>query len=204
MGAAGAVGAVGAVAQPAPVESRLAGTYQMTGRLTAAQFVRGEHVGEVVPRTWTFTPLCAAGPCAQVRLFRGRRTATDTLILTESSPSHYWGTGSFFAPLECAGQVYSTGEEVPFQINVQVTATTTAPDGTVLAQQITATYVNQSRMNLTPCVIVLGHDAARYTGTDVTQSAASAAPRRASRAAGGARSSRLRSRRKGRMAGARP
>ena len=160
--------AASAVAQPAPVSSRLVGTYQMTGRVTAAKFVRGEHVGEVVSRTWTFTPLCATGPCAQVRLFRGRRTATDTLILTQTAPGHYSGTGRFFAPLKCAGTVYSTGEEVPFQINVQVRATTTAPDGTVLAQQITATYVNKSRLNLTPCVIVLGHDAARYTGTVVT------------------------------------
>jgi hypothetical protein len=156
------------VAQPPPVQSRLAGTYQMSGQVTAAQFVRGEHVGEFVPRTWTFTPLCVTGPCAQVRLFRGRRTATDTLILTETSPGQYSGAGTFYAPLRCAGQVYSTGEEVPFQITVTVTATTTAPDGTVLAQQISANYVNKSRLNLTPCVIVLGHDAARYTGTDVT------------------------------------
>jgi hypothetical protein len=140
----------------------------MTGQVTAAQFVRGEHVGEMVPRTWTFTPLCVTGPCAQVRLFRGRRTATDSLILTEISPGRYSGAGTFYAPLRCAGQVYSTGEEVPFQITVTVTATTTAPDGTVLAQQISATYVNKSRLNLTPCVIVLGHDAARYTGIDVT------------------------------------
>ena len=119
-------------------------------------------------RTWTFTPLCVTGPCAQVRLVRGRANGTDTLILTQSTPGHYSGTGRFFAPLKCAGTVYGAGEEVPFTINVQVTATTTAPDGTVLAQQISATYVNKSRLNLTRCVIVLGHDSARYTGTDVT------------------------------------
>jgi hypothetical protein len=164
-----AASAGGAAAQPAPgTEARLAGTFQMTGHVTAAQFVRGEHVGEVVQRTWTFTPLCVSGACAHVRLFRGRRTATDMLTLTQTSPGHYSGTGSFFAPLECAGKVYSTGEEVPFQIFVVVSATTTAPDGTLLAQQIMARYVNESRLNLTPCVIVLGHDAARYTGTDVT------------------------------------
>ena len=165
---AGAAGAASAVAQPPPVESRLVGTYQMTGQITVAQFVRGEHVGEVVPRTWTFTPLCLSGPCAQVRLYRGRRNATDTLILTETSPGHYSGAGTFYAPLRCAGQVASAGEEVPFQITVTVTATTTAPDGTVLSQQISATYVNKTRLNLTPCVIALGHDSARYTGFDVT------------------------------------
>ena len=163
-----AVGSGSAAAQPAPVESRLAGTYQMTGRVTAAHDVRGERVGELVQRTWTFTPLCVTGPCAQVRLFRARADATDTLILTQTSPGHYSGSGRFFAPLKCAGTVYSAGEEVPFNINVTVTATTTAPDGTVLAQQIGATYVNKSRLNLTRCVIVLGHDSARYTGTDIT------------------------------------
>jgi hypothetical protein len=159
-----------ALAQPDQTESRLAGTFQMTGRVTAAHYVRGEHVGEVVQRTWTFTPLCATGPCSQVRLFRGRANDTDTLILTETSPGHYSGTGHFFAPLMCAGTVYSEGEEVPFGIKLQVTATTTAPDGTVLAQQISATYVNKTRLNLTRCVIVLGHDSARYTGTDTTTS----------------------------------
>ena len=34
-----------------------------------------------------------------------------------------------------------------------------------MATQISATYVNKSRLNLTRCVIVLGHDSARYTGT---------------------------------------
>jgi len=159
-----------AAGQPAPVQSRLAGTFQMAGRVTAAHDVRGEHVGEVVQRTWTFTPLCVTGPCAQVRLFRGRAGATDTLILTETSPGHYAGTGRFFAPLKCAGTVYSMGEEVPYTIRLRVTATMTASDGTVLAQQVSATYVNKSRLNLTRCVIVLGHESARYTGADVTTS----------------------------------
>jgi hypothetical protein len=166
-----AAGAGAASAQPAPgTEARLAGTFQMTGRVTAARYVRGEHVGETVQRTWTFTPLCASGPCAQVRLFRGRANATDTLVLTQTSPGHYAGTGQFFAPLKCAGTVFSMGEEVPYELTLTIRATTTAPDGTVLAQQISATYVNKSRLNLTRCVIVLGHDSARYTGTDTTTS----------------------------------
>ena len=167
---ASVAGAGAAAAQPAAVQPRLAGTYQMAGRVTAAHDVRGEHVGEVVGRTWTFTPLCISGPCAQVRLFRGRANATDPLILTQTAPGHYTGTGRFYSPLKCAGTVYSMGEEVPYRVNLRVTATTTAPDGTVLAQQISATYVNKSRLNLTRSVIVLGYDSARYTGTDVTTS----------------------------------
>jgi len=168
--ALGVIAPPSAWAQPSQTEARLVGTYQMTGRVTVAHNVRGEHVGEAVQPTWTFTPLCAVGPCAQVRLFRGRANANDTLILNEASPGHYSGTGRFFAPLKCAGKIYSTGEEVPYQIKLRITATTTAPDGTLLAQQISATYVNKSRLNLTRCVIVLGHDAARYTGNDVTAS----------------------------------
>jgi hypothetical protein len=165
---ASVTGAGAAAAQPpAPTQSRLEGTFQLTGQVTVAHHVRGEHVGEFVRRTWTFTPLCVSGPCAQVRLFRGRADATDTLILSQRSPGVYAGTGRFFAPLKCAGQVYATGEEVPFQIKLHVTATATAPDGTTVATQIAATYVNKSRLNLTRCVIVLGHDAARYTGTQV-------------------------------------
>ena len=43
--------------------------------------------------------------------------------------------------------------------------TTTATDGTTVASAISATYVNKSRLNLTRCVIVLGHDSARYSGS---------------------------------------
>ena len=145
---ASAAGAGAAAAQPAPgTEARLAGTFQVTGHVTVAHDVRGEHAGEIVQRVWTFTPLCLTGPCAQVRVFRGRANATDTVILTQTSPGHYSGTGRFFAPLKCAGTVYSTGEEVPFQLKVQITGSTTLTDGTVLASQISATYVNKSRVN---------------------------------------------------------
>ena len=185
-GVGGAAG-FGTAAAQTPTEARLGGTFQMTGRLTAAHAVRGEHLGEIVQRKWTFTPLCVSGPCAQVRVVRGRRTATDTLILTQTTPGQYAGTGVFYAPLQCAGKVYSTGEEVPFTISVTITGTTTAADGTVLASQITARYINTSRLNLTPCVNPLGHDAARYTGVEVTSgSGATAAPRRARRVAGAA------------------
>jgi len=154
-----------APAQVAPgTEARLGGTFQMNGRVTVERYVRGEHVGEVVQRTWAFTPLCATGPCAQVSLVRGRATGTDSLILNQTTPGRYAGSGRFFAPLECAGRVYASGEEVPFTINVTVTATTTAADGTTVASAINATYVNKTRLNLTPCVLVLGHDSARYTG----------------------------------------
>jgi hypothetical protein len=149
--AATAALAPGAAGQPAP---QLRGTFQMTGTVTVAHNVRGEHVGQVVQRTWTFTPLCPTLPCGTVQLVRQRATGTDSLTLYETHPGSYTGAGRYLAPLRCAGRIYRPGQEVPFTITVHVT-----PTG-----QLAATYVNRSRINLTPCIGVLGHDAARYTG----------------------------------------
>jgi hypothetical protein len=162
--ATGSIASQQAAAQPAPTQARLEGTFELTGRVTVAHHVRGEHIGQFVHRTWMFTPLCATGPCAQVRLVRARATGTDSLILVQTAPGHYAGSGRFFAPLKCAGKVYGAGEEIPFNIKVHITATATAPDGTTVASAVGATYVNKSRLNLTRCVIVLGHDSARYSG----------------------------------------
>jgi hypothetical protein len=143
--------APGAAAQPAP---QLQGTFQMTGTVTVATNVRGEHVGQVVHRTWTFTPSCPAAPCATVILVRQRANGTDRLTLHEDGPHAYAGDGRFYAPLRCAGRIYRPGQAVPFRITVHVTAT----------DHLKATYVNDARINLTPCIGVLGHDAARYAG----------------------------------------
>ncbi len=151
--------------QPAAPATQLQGTFQMAGTVTVARFVRGEHVGESVQRSWTFTPLCAAGNCATVRLVRARATGTDTLTLTAVGPDAYSGAGQFYAPLRCGGRVHHPGQAIPFRIKVHVTATGPAAGGATMATAITATYVNGARLNLTPCVAVLGHDAARYTGT---------------------------------------
>ena len=168
------VAAIGCVLLAAPADSpgqppapatQLQGAFQMTGTVTVARFIRGEHVGETVQRSWAFTPLCSSGPCATVQLVRSRRTATDTLTLTAVGPNDYAGTGQFSAPLRCAGRIYNPGVSIPFQIRVHVTATGPAAGGGTVATAITASYVNTSRLNLTPCVAVLGHDAATYTGT---------------------------------------
>jgi hypothetical protein len=151
-------------AQPPAPTARLEGTFQMSGKVTAARYVRGEHPGELVQRIWTFKPLCASGPCADVQLVRGRRVGTDTLELSAVSATVYVGTGRFYAPLRCAGRVYPSGEAIPFQIRLTVRATQPAPGGGTTASAITATYLNTVRLNQTPCVAVLGHDSAHYTG----------------------------------------
>jgi hypothetical protein len=149
---------------PTPA-TQLQGTFQMNGTVTVARLVLGEHVGQTVQRSWTFTPLCTSGTCHRVRLVRGRATGTDTLTLTAVGPYAYAGTGEFFAPLRCAGRVHRPGQAIPFRITVHVTATGPAPGGATMATAITATYVNRARVNVTRCIAVLGHDAARYTGT---------------------------------------
>lgn len=156
---AGPAASASASAQPATSDALLKGSFQMSGRVTAAHNVRGERLGQLVTRTWTFTPACATAPCATVQLIRGRSGGTDTLTLQQTPSGSYAGSGLFYAPLRCSGRTYPQGQEIPFRITVRVTAT----NGTA-ASAISATYVNRRRKNLTPCIGVLGHDSARYVG----------------------------------------
>ncbi len=148
-----------AAAQTPAADALLKGSFQMSGHVTVAANVRGERVGQVVTRTWTFTPQCATAPCAAVQLVRGRAGGTDALTLELTSTGSYAGSGVFYAPMRCSGRIYPRGQEIPFRITVRVTAT----NGTE-ASAISATYVNRERTNLTPCIGVLGHDSARYVG----------------------------------------
>jgi hypothetical protein len=144
--------------------ARLQGQFELTGRITVAKRIRGEHVGETAFRTWTFSPLCAAGPCQTVALARRRQAGTDTLVLHLVSADRYSGRGRFYVPLRCGRRTIRHGESVPFRIGVHITAA--ALDGGVpVATQLTASYVSRKRKNLTRCVARPGHDAAVYTGT---------------------------------------
>jgi hypothetical protein len=146
-----------------PATARLTGVFMLTGRVTVATNVFGEHVGQRVLRRWTFTPLCAAGACGRVALVRARASGQDRLTLRTNGPGSYAGTGSFRAPLRCGNRVYPTGELVPFRITVRITRAE-GLGGVAFATALRATYTNTSRINLTSCVGVLGHDAATYTG----------------------------------------
>ncbi|MGZ6616487.1 MAG: hypothetical protein ACXVFQ_18895 [Solirubrobacteraceae bacterium] len=155
-----------AAAAPAPPfpDARLQGSFELAGRVTAAHAVKGEHVGQTVARVWSFSSTCpAAGQCAPVALVRSRAAASDSLVLRRTAPGRYRGSGRFFLPLRCAGRVYARGEEVPFTISVQITLAVPFGSGTV-ATRVSATYVNSRRINRTPCVAALGHDAASYHG----------------------------------------
>jgi hypothetical protein len=146
-----------------PTRARLHGSFLLAGRVTVAKNVSGEHVGENVLRTWTFTSSCRTGECATVSMVRPRAGGTDSLVLHLRAPGYYVGQGSFSAPLRCGNQTYRNGEAVPFTITVRVTAAVVV-GGVDAATRVGASYANRSRTNRTPCVAVLGHDAATYHG----------------------------------------
>jgi hypothetical protein len=163
-GAILALPAAGAAAPAPPFpDARLQGTFQLAGRVTAAHAVNGEHVGQPLARLWSFDSTCPSGQCPQVALTRSRNAGSDALTLSRTGPGRYSGSGSFFLPLRCAGRVYAQGEKVPFTIKVRITLA--VPFGSaVVATRVSATYVNRRRINRTPCVAALGHDAASYHG----------------------------------------
>jgi hypothetical protein len=151
------------VTPPDPATARLVGQFLLTGRVTVARGVRGEHVGQKVSRTWTFAPACTTGACRVIGLVRARSAGSDRLLLRRRSPGYYVGSGTFYAPLRCGRRVYQRGAAVPFTIAVRITGAVLAGSLNV-ASTINATYTNRSRRNLTPCVAVLGRDAASYHG----------------------------------------
>jgi hypothetical protein len=163
--------AVPAASSAQPIDAQLQGTFTLSGRVTAAAGVHGEHVGQAVSRTWTFTPVCSIGICATVTLVRQRAGGTDTLKLHRHGTGNYDGRGRFYAPLQCGRRVYQHGEAVPFTVTVRITAATQTTAGPV-ASAITATYTNLKRTNLTPCVVPPSHDAAVYSGVLSSQSPA--------------------------------
>jgi hypothetical protein len=154
-----------AAAQPPPpvASARLQGTFQLAGTITVARNVLGERAGQHVIRSWTFISECVAGPCATVLLVRSRGKGADVLALRQTAPAHYLGTGSFYAPMRCGRRTNPHGELVPFTVAVRITAAELV-NGVIGASNISASYVNRSRINETACVAVLGHDAASYQG----------------------------------------
>ena len=154
-----------ALAPSALAHIRLAGEFTMTGRITVDDDVPGEHVGERVTRMWDFLAPCPTGQCRTEKLVRSRATGEDRLTLRRKHGefSHWVGKGSFYAPLRCGARIYARGEHVSFTIAVRISGVEIV-DGMPGAASVQANYVNGRRTNLTPCVAVLGRDAAVYTG----------------------------------------
>jgi hypothetical protein len=145
--------------------ARLQGTFTMHGVLTTADHVYGEHRGEHVQRSWTFTPQCGTGSCQQVVLERQRsgKLIADVLVLERQTPDLYLGRGRFWVPLRCGGRVIAHGGLAKETISVRITQTATV-GATIFATAVSAKYDNPTRVNLTRCPGGIGHDAARYQG----------------------------------------
>jgi hypothetical protein len=146
-----------------PGTARIEGKFEMLGRVTVAEDIKGERRGQRAKRVWTFNSSCAGGQCGQVTLVRHRTGGVDRLTLRRRGAGYYTGTGLFYAPLRCAGHTVRRGESVPFTITLRITGAELVGTDDV-ANTLSATYTNRSRRNLTRCVALPGHDAASYTG----------------------------------------
>jgi hypothetical protein len=164
-GAAGAVAVAGARTQPAGLaDARVQGSFAVTGTVSAAVNVSGEHRGQRFSRVWSIrSGGCRAGACARV-LLRGRLTAVRqvTLTLSRVGPGRYRGSGSFDVAQSCAGHVIGDGRRGAYTVTLSVTQRTER-NGLSYATALSAWYTNPSRSNRTSCVLKPAHDAARLT-----------------------------------------
>lgn len=161
---AGAPAAVADGPPPSLVASaNLQGSYGVVGVITKAVGVPGEHRGQHVLRSWTFTSSCPAGPCPTVDLVRQRQGGLDHLVLNRVGPSSYSGVGAFYAPVRCHRRVYQRGALALFTIKVTITAATVQGQS-VLATNFIAFYRNRGRLGLTRCFSAPAYDSASYLG----------------------------------------
>ena len=150
---------------PAALDARVTGPFEMFGRVTAAENVRGEHVGQLLKRRWLISPReCAGNICETLELNRKRSAGIDeSLTLRRVAAGTYAGGASFYVALSCKHKIYPHGSRVPYRITLTIRGAVTV-QGIAFARQITATYHNSKRSDSTPCVLGPSHDAARYTG----------------------------------------
>jgi hypothetical protein len=179
LAAVAAMPAAAAAATPPALlgAARLQGFYAVSGVVTTAVGVPGEHRGQRVSRQWTFIPpsSCSSGQCATIELARTRAGGVDQLLLTRRGPALYSGAGAFLAPVRCHGRVYLNGQLANFTITVRITAAV-AQGAAVQATGFTATYTGAKRIGLTRCVNSPSHDSARYAGTQPAATATRRVP----------------------------
>jgi hypothetical protein len=146
-------------------DARVTGTFAMFARVIKAKNVRGEHVGQVLRRSWLISPqACEGSVCQTLTLDRERSAGIDeSLTLRRVAAGTYSGNGRFYAALRCKHKTYPHGSRVPYRITLTVKTSATV-QGIAFARVITATYKNAKRTNFTPCELGGSHDAARYTG----------------------------------------
>lgn len=151
---------------PAAVDARATGTFEMLARVTAAENVPEEHVGQLLRRRWLISPQsCAGSVCQALELDRERSAGIDeTLTLSRVAAGTYVGASSFYVALRCKHRTYPHGSLAPYRITLTVSSAVTV-QGIAFARTIAATYENFKRSDSTPCVLDRSHDAARYTGS---------------------------------------
>jgi PKD repeat protein len=147
-------------------DARVTGTFKMLARVTTADNVRGERVGEKLTRRWVISPMsCAGNVCRALELDRERSAGiAESLVLNRTAAGTYAGTGSFYVALSCKHKTYLHGSRAPFRITLTVSSTVTV-QGIAFARAVAATYQNPRRSDATPCVLGTSHDAAIYTGS---------------------------------------
>lgn len=150
-------------------DARVTGTFAMSATVTAARNVHGEHVGQLLTRTWVLTGLeCAASVCPSLTLEREREAGIhETLTLARTGPGTYAGGSTFYVPLRCHHRLHPHGARAPYRIEVAVAGVETV-GGIAFARQIAATYVNPRRIDATRCPLGPSHDAATYTGSAIS------------------------------------
>jgi PKD domain-containing protein len=153
------------VALGAALPARVEGRFTMRAVITTAVDVRGEYRGQRLNRTWRIRPSgCRLDVCTVLHLRRTRGHGRSLQItLRRGRDGDYVGDGVFFATLSCRGRIYRHGARVPYTIRLRVTGTRTV-GGIRFARRIAATYVNRRRIDRTPCLFGVSHDAARYRG----------------------------------------
>ena len=166
---AGAGAAEAQPAPPAPVGvARLQGTFQLAGRVTVAVNVHGEHLGQIVQRIWTFTSECPVGQCPAIGLSRARANGIDVLVLHRRGPGALRRQHELLRAAALRGPLYPQGQKIPFTITVAITQASRSARSRPRPGSPRPTRT-ASASTCTPCVAVLGHDAARYHGQLLSQ-----------------------------------
>lgn len=153
------------VALAAALPARVEGRFTMRAVITTAVDVRGEYRGQRLYRTWRIHPSgCRLDVCTVLHLRRTRGYGRSLQItLRRRRDGDYVGGGVFFETLSCRGRIYRRGARVPYTIRLRVTGTRTV-GGIRFARRVAASYVNRRRIDRTPCLLGVSHDAARYRG----------------------------------------
>lgn len=99
---------------------RLDGSFSVKIMVVAGSNLTDRKVGDVLPRSWSFTPKCASGAC-NVTLFRQSPLGGAIRVPLTFDGTAYTGTETFVGTYTCGGRTYAGGEQGPIHWRVTVT-----------------------------------------------------------------------------------